>query len=83
MSKIRISESPAAVTRVRSFECGINLTEKILARWPVETVVASLKELGEPSVRYSWMLRCWSSEPEASSLPFFDQLLFVNAGLWD
>lgn len=38
-SKTLTSESPAQVTRVRSFECGINLTEKMFALWPVDTVV--------------------------------------------
>ena len=39
ISKTLTSASPAHVTSVRSFECGINLTEKILALWPVATVV--------------------------------------------
>ena len=43
MSKMRTSESPAQVTSVRSPECGMNLTEKMLAEWPVEMDVLSAK----------------------------------------
>lgn len=39
ISKTLTSASPAHVTSVRSFEWGINLTENILAVWPVATVV--------------------------------------------
>jgi len=39
MSNTLTSASPAHVTRVRSLEWGINLTEKIFCVWPVETVV--------------------------------------------
>lgn len=43
MSKTLTCPSPAHVTRILSFECGINLTENMLAVWPVATVVASTK----------------------------------------
>lgn len=39
ISKTRTSASPAQVTIVLSLEWGMNLTEKIFAEWPVETVV--------------------------------------------
>lgn len=74
MSKMRTSWSPAAVMRVRSFECGMNLTEKILAEWPVATVVVRANCEVESSGWYVWMLRCWSSDPEASKRPDLDQL---------
>lgn len=49
ISKTRTCESPAHVTRVPSFECGINLTEKMLALWPVKTVVLSANGASEES----------------------------------
>ena len=48
MSKTLTSASPAAVTKVRSLDCGMNLTQKILAMWPVATVV--VRENGEVDV---------------------------------
>ena len=74
ISKTRTSASPAAVTRVRSLECGMNLTENMLAVWPVATVVVRANGATVESGWYVWILRCWSSLPEASSLPDVDQL---------
>lgn len=52
----------------------MNLTENMLAVCPVATVV--LRENGETeeSGWYEWILRCWSSLPDARSLPDEDQL---------
>ena len=52
----------------------MNLTENILAVWPVATVVVRANGATEESGWYVWMLRCWSSLPEARSLPDVDQL---------
>lgn len=53
ISKTRTSQSPAQVTSVASFECGINLTENMFAVWPVATVV----EKANLEVEYSgWYL---------------------------
>lgn len=43
MSNMRTWVSPAAVTRVRSEEWGINLTEKMFCVWPVKIWVFSEK----------------------------------------
>jgi hypothetical protein len=42
-SKTRTSESPAHVTKVWSFEWGMNFTEKMFALWPVAIVVLRAK----------------------------------------
>lgn len=39
ISNTRTSQSPAQVTSVASFECGMNLTENMFAVCPVATVV--------------------------------------------
>ncbi len=49
MSNTLTCPSPAHVTRVRSFECGMNLTENMLAVWPVATVVVSTKGIVDES----------------------------------
>lgn len=77
ISKTRTSASPAAVTSVWSLEWGMNLTENMLARWPVATVVVRAKGATDESGWYVWILRCWSSLPEARSLPDVDQLQMI------
>jgi hypothetical protein len=72
MSKMRTWS--VADTIVRSFEYGINLTEKMLLRWPVIMDVVRLNCDVDDSGWYEWMLMRWSSEPEASSRPDVDQL---------
>ena len=52
----------------------MNLTENMLAVWPVATVVVRAKGATVESGWYVWILRCWSSLPEASSFPDVDQL---------
>ena len=74
ISNTRTSKSPAAVTRVRSLECGMNFTEKIFAVWPVATVVVREKGVVDDPGWYVCILRCWSSLPDASKRPDVDQL---------
>lgn len=75
MSKTLTSASPAQVMSVLSSECGMNFTENIFAECPVETVVERTKGEADDSGWYVWMLRCWSSEPEARKRPDRDQLM--------
>ena len=49
MSKTLTSASPAHVTSVRSAECGMNLTENMLAVWPVETAAVRAKGVVDDS----------------------------------
>jgi hypothetical protein len=72
MSKMRMSS--VADTTVRSFEYGMNLTEKMLVRWPVRIDVVRLNWDVDDSGWYEWMLMRWSSEPEARRRPEVDQL---------
>lgn len=66
--------SSVAETMVRSFEYGMNFTEKMLDRCPVTMDVVRLNcSVSEPGL-YEWMLIRWSSEPEARRRPDLDQL---------
>lgn len=52
ISNTRTSQSPAQVTSVASFECGMNLTENIFALWPVATVVENANRDANDSGSY-------------------------------
>ena len=58
ISNTLTSLSPAHVTKVASFEWGMNLTEKIFSVWPVDRVVVRANCDTEDSGWYEWMFRC-------------------------